>query len=157
MMYRVCPYCGSHLDPGERCDCAKEQERRTDREQDAAAGAGSGVVNHALYAGAKVMKQEQAQAMKDYKLKDTGDLIKSIKSGKIRKTDTGKMITVGPDGVDRKGVRNMEKAAIAQYGSSREPARPWATLARVRGENKVRERMAEVFREEISKAGGEEE
>lgn len=114
----------------------------------------SGVVNHALYAGAKVMKQEQAQAMKDYKLKDTGDLIKSIKSGKIRKTDTGKMITVGPDGVDRKGVRNMEKAAIAQYGSSREPARPWATLARVRGENKVRERMAEVFREEISKAGG---
>lgn len=40
----------------------------------------SGVVNHALYAGAKVMKQEQAQAMKDYKLKDTGDLIKSIKS-----------------------------------------------------------------------------
>ena len=19
--YRVCPYCGSNLDPGERCDC----------------------------------------------------------------------------------------------------------------------------------------
>lgn len=21
MQYRVCPDCGSHLDPGERCDC----------------------------------------------------------------------------------------------------------------------------------------
>ena len=24
--YRVCPNCGSHLDPGERCDC-KTSER----------------------------------------------------------------------------------------------------------------------------------
>lgn len=21
MIYRTCPYCGAHLDPGERCDC----------------------------------------------------------------------------------------------------------------------------------------
>lgn len=21
--YRVCPYCGAHLDPGEKCDCRK--------------------------------------------------------------------------------------------------------------------------------------
>lgn len=21
MIYKVCPYCGAHLDPGERCDC----------------------------------------------------------------------------------------------------------------------------------------
>lgn len=20
--YKTCPYCGTHLDPGERCDCA---------------------------------------------------------------------------------------------------------------------------------------
>ncbi|MBE6984882.1 MAG: hypothetical protein E7434_04590 [Ruminococcaceae bacterium] len=23
--YRVCPYCGCHLDPGEVCDCQKER------------------------------------------------------------------------------------------------------------------------------------
>ena len=21
MYYRICPHCGAHLDPGERCDC----------------------------------------------------------------------------------------------------------------------------------------
>lgn len=114
----------------------------------------SGAVNHALNAGAKVVKEEQAQAMKDYKLKDTGDLIKSIKTGKIKKTETGKSVSVGPDGVDRKGVRNMTKAAVAQYGKSSEPARPWATLARERAQGKVQERIAEVFHEEINKAGG---
>jgi len=23
-MYRICPYCGAALDPGEICDCKKE-------------------------------------------------------------------------------------------------------------------------------------
>lgn len=23
-MYRICPYCGAHLDPNERCDCKEE-------------------------------------------------------------------------------------------------------------------------------------
>lgn len=23
--YRICPDCGSHLDPGERCDCQDEE------------------------------------------------------------------------------------------------------------------------------------
>ena len=30
-VYRVCPFCGANLDPGERCDCqdhAKEQEQQ---------------------------------------------------------------------------------------------------------------------------------
>lgn len=26
--YRVCPLCGSNLDPGERCDCQDEQRKR---------------------------------------------------------------------------------------------------------------------------------
>ncbi len=24
--YNICPYCGSHLDPGERCDCQDKGE-----------------------------------------------------------------------------------------------------------------------------------
>lgn len=32
--YRVCPYCGAHLDAGETCDCRQmKQERRTAAER----------------------------------------------------------------------------------------------------------------------------
>ena len=26
--YKICPYCGAALDPGERCDCRKEKAAR---------------------------------------------------------------------------------------------------------------------------------
>lgn len=26
MYYHICPHCGCHLDPGERCDCAKAKK-----------------------------------------------------------------------------------------------------------------------------------
>lgn len=29
MSYRICPYCGANLDPGERCDCKNEAESQT--------------------------------------------------------------------------------------------------------------------------------
>lgn len=28
--YNVCPNCGSHLNPGERCTCSEETERQQD-------------------------------------------------------------------------------------------------------------------------------
>lgn len=27
MLYKECPYCGAHLDPGERCDCSGTNEQ----------------------------------------------------------------------------------------------------------------------------------
>ena len=35
--YNVCPYCGDHLDPGERCDCLT---RRPDDAEDKPATGG---------------------------------------------------------------------------------------------------------------------
>lgn len=29
-VYKECPYCGAHLDPGERCDCMEQQKERPD-------------------------------------------------------------------------------------------------------------------------------
>lgn len=113
-----------------------------------------GTVNRMLRAGAKVMREEMQASMKEYGLKDTGDLIKSVKAGKIQKTATGKSITVAPSGKDRHGVPNAIKAAVYQIGNSKYPARPWKTLADERGKEKAVQRMQEVFNEEMSKDGG---
>ena len=34
MYFRECPYCGCHLDPGEKCDCREESERYVRRMQE---------------------------------------------------------------------------------------------------------------------------
>lgn len=31
MFFRECPYCGCNLDPGERCDCRDQKQRKKDR------------------------------------------------------------------------------------------------------------------------------
>lgn len=116
----------------------------------------SGTVNHMLNAGAKIAREEMQEALKEYKIKDTGDLIKSIKAGKIEKTDSGKSITIRPTGYDRKGVANAIKAAVYEKGNSRLPARPWKTLADERIKEKIYTRMTEIFQEEMTKDGGEE-
>lgn len=112
-----------------------------------------GTVNHMLNAGAKIAREEMKAALKEYKIKDTGDLIKSIKASKIKKGDSGKYITIRPTGYDRHGVPNALKGYVYEIGTSKYPARPWKTLADERMRDKIQARMREVFEEEMSKAG----
>ena len=116
----------------------------------------SGTVNHMLHAGAKIAREEMQAALKEYEIRDTGDLIKSIKASKIKKGDSGKYITIRPTGYDRHGVPNALKGYVYEIGTSRLPARPWKTLADVRMRDKIQARMREVFQEEMSKNGGNE-
>ncbi len=113
-----------------------------------------GTINHMLNAGAKIVREEMKAAMKEYKLKDSGDLIKSVKSSKIKRTEGGRSISISPQGIDRKGVPNAVKAAVYEQGNSKHHARPWFTLAVERSRDKVQARMREIFFEEMSKAGG---
>ena len=46
--YRECPYCGAHLDPGERCDCQDEEK---DRPGEEIAGAGEDRENKTVRRG----------------------------------------------------------------------------------------------------------
>ena len=35
MGFKICPYCGAHLDPGEECDCRRGEEiDRTETDDD---------------------------------------------------------------------------------------------------------------------------
>lgn len=121
-----------------------------------------GTVNHMLHAGAKVVREEMKAAMLEYRLKDTGAMMKSVKSSKItRNRDGGKSISISPQGVDKKGVPNAAKALVYERGSSKHPARPWKTLADERARDKAIARMTEVFNEAMgsnsSETGGGEE
>lgn len=81
----------------------------------------------------------------------TGDMVGSIKktkAGKVR--GGGYFATVRPTGKDRKGVRNMEKLAYAEYGTSKQGSTPMLTKAIKDSEEEVLDKMQEIFEEEMN-------
>ena len=80
----------------------------------------------------------------------TGDMLSSVRTTKAGKTKRGGYYAVvRPTGTDRKGVRNMEKLAHAEYGTSKQPPTPILTKAIKDAEPAVLEKMQEVFNREI--------
>lgn len=85
------------------------------------------------------------------KHKLTGDMYDSIKPTKATKNEYGWFATVRPTGKDRNGVRNMEKMAHAEFGTSKQPATPILTKAINDAEAEVTEKMQQIFDEAVSK------
>lgn len=85
--------------------------------------------------------------------KDTGAMAESIKPIKASQTGDGYSITVRPTGKDKKGVRNMEKAAYLEYGTSKQAATPVLSPAVRESEEKVTQKMQEVFDKEVERLG----
>lgn len=78
--------------------------------------------------------------------KDSGDMAASIKATGAQRNQIGYYICVRPTGVDKKGVRNMEKMAALEYGvDGRQGATPVLTPAVNEAEGKVLDKMQEVF------------
>ena len=83
--------------------------------------------------------------------KETGEMIASIKAIKPKKTNSGHIGIVRPTGTDSKGVRNMEKMAYLEYGTSRQKSTPVIAPTIAATENQVHEAMQQKFNEEINK------
>ena len=99
-----------------------------------------------LNAGADILIKAQKSEVQSMKLVDTGDMMKSIKGDKIKKDKDGNSyIDVYPKGKDRKGVRNAEKAFIAEYGTSKLPARPWMRTANAKCSDEITEKEKEIW------------
>lgn len=82
----------------------------------------------------------------------TGDMEGSIKkTGASMGASGNYYICVRPTGTDRKGVRNMEKMAYAEYGTSKQPATPILTPAVHKSEAEVYKAMQDVFDRETGK------
>lgn len=84
--------------------------------------------------------------------KQTGEMISSIKRTRAKKKKNGGYIgTVRPTGTDAKGVRNMEKAAYLEYGTSKQAASPWIDAALGDCESAVLDSMKKTFEREVKK------
>ena len=81
----------------------------------------------------------------------TGDLKNSIKPMKPGRNQYGYYVAVTATGKDRKGVRNNEKLAYLEYGTSKQEARPVIGKAVHHSENECLEIMQEKFNEVIRK------
>lgn len=77
----------------------------------------------------------------------TGDLERSIKAKKPGKNEYGHYVVISADGKDRKGVRNNEKLAYLNYGTSKQQARPVISKAIQNSENDCLDAMQEKYNE----------
>jgi len=102
-----------------------------------------------LLAGAEEVKQAWRRAAKLHNLIDTGDMFNSIGySRKPKMVSDIKMIDIYPQGTDRKGIRNAEKAFILNYGGSNQKKRPathWIDTADDLSAEPVEKAMREVY------------
>lgn len=80
----------------------------------------------------------------------TGQTVASIKASRIIHNKYGWFLTVRPTGYDNKGVRNMEKAAYLEYGTSKQPARPWADRASNNAKEEALDAMQKAFEEAVT-------
>lgn len=90
-------------------------------------------------------KSVRAEAAKH---RDTGAMEESIEATGASVNARGYYICVRPTGRDEKGVRNMEKMAYMEYGTSKQKATPVLSPAVRKAEDPVTGKMQEVFNRE---------
>lgn len=73
--------------------------------------------------------------------KDTGKLQESVKATGPKENAKGLYDFIRPTGKDDKGVRNMEKLAYLEYGTSKQAATPVCAAVRALAEKKVANEM----------------
>jgi len=107
-----------------------------------------------LFAGADEVKKAWKKSAEKHRHRDTGDMINSINySRRVRKIGDLKEVDIYPQGKDRKGVRNAEKAFVLHYGTSKLPASHWVDDADEMAGPMVEERLTKMFDEWLEKHG----
>lgn len=96
-----------------------------------------------------ILEKEVRQAAGRHK--DSGAMAESIKATKVGTNSYGHYISVRPTGVDSKGVRNMEKMAYLEYGTSTQEATPVLSPTVRKAEEPVINKLQEVFDREVDK------
>lgn len=107
-----------------------------------------------LEAGAAELVKAQQDEAAAMGIKETAGFIQSIKATQVKGDDTERYVEVYPQGKakhgnDRKGDKSNVRYAtigfIAQYGTTKIPARPYMTAANEKAHEKVNNAMYEVW------------
>lgn len=116
------------------------------KEIDRLGDAGKEVGDEMLLAGAEEVKLSWQISAGMHGHKDTGDMVGSI-GFPLKPKDVGgiRYIDIYPQGKDRKGVRNAEKAFILHYGSSSIPSSHWVDDADEEAGPRVQDAMEKVY------------
>lgn len=103
-----------------------------------------------LKAAAPIVVKSTQSALSSVTSNDaTGAMAKSVKAGRVIHNKYGWMVVIRPTGKDAKGTRNMEKAAYLEFGTSKQPARPWVSKAASDAETEALDAMRSAFRKAV--------
>lgn len=108
------------------------------------------VADEMLLAGAEEVKKAWKASAEKHKHRDTGDMIKSI--GFPRKPKSAqdvRTLDIYPQGKDKKGIRNAEKAFVLHYGTSKIPGSHWVDDADKASSEPVTKAMTEVWEKHL--------
>lgn len=100
-----------------------------------------------LKAGTDVLVEYQRGSIIQHGLRESGDMLESIKAGPLHQGDDGYYQEVWPHGIDHKGVSNAKKGFIHEHGSSKDKATHWMSDAAEGGEEDVVDAMRKVWNE----------
>ena len=105
-----------------------------------------------LQAGGEVIAEAWRDAIRAHDLIETGDMLNAVRVFDVA-TEHVKKVTVYPEGRDRKGIRNAEKAFINHYGASRRKATHFVDDAETKAEGPAVDAMAAVWFDKLESEG----
>ena len=111
------------------------------------------IAPHALEESAPIVESKLTARAEMHKR--TGAMARSIKAGKATKKHGKYELFVGPQGKDKRGVRNMEKMAYLEYGvkSHKQPPTPVITPTVKECHTKVCDSMQATFDRYLTELG----
>ena len=109
------------------------------------------VTERMVEAGAEVVAEHWRQSAESAGLRDTGDMIASIRPANPKKGNNATSREVYPQGTGRNGTRNAEKAFINHYGTSRIKPTYFVDAAEQSAESPMTDAMRAVWDSFISK------
>lgn len=103
------------------------------------------MLNEAAPIVVEEMKKECEKHTRTRQMKDS--VKQTVKAGASKQG--GYITVVRPHGKDDKGIRNMDKLAYNEFGTSKQPADPLMKRVLIHSENQVIRKMQEVYNREV--------